>query len=118
MLIWDELEFVECLEVVPTVEEYEVSHHFCVQEDGLTLKLTVFQYDGDVYISVYKDGVEIPILDVKLLACSGVRRVNDKRGDYLEFAPAKAFGSRYDGSSAIPLGIRLSVRPSISVELF
>ena len=118
MLVWDEVEFIECLEVVPTVGEYDVSHHFLVRKDGLSLELTVFQYDGDVLISVYKDGIELPILDMKITDCSGVRRVNDKRREYLEFAPSKCFGSRYDGRSVIPFGVRLTVKPSISVKLF
>ena len=51
MLVWNEFEFIECLEVLPEKdEEYETSHVFRVQKNGLTLLLTIYQFSGDVYL--------------------------------------------------------------------
>ena len=106
-----------CLEVTPEVDEYE-THSYTVCRDDLRLELTIFQYFGDVCISLCRDGVQRPVFNMGLIDCTGVRYVNDDRGEYLEFAPARCFGSRYDRESPIPYGIRLAVKPSIAISLF
>jgi hypothetical protein len=116
--VWNQYEFIECLGVLPAVEEYETHHSFAVEKDGLKLHLSVFQYAGDVYIDLYREGIETPAFSVRLLECEGARYVSDKGGEYLEFAPAKCFGSRYDGVGPIPYGIRVAVNPHIRIELF
>ena len=119
MLKWNQYEFIECLEVVPEVEEYETSHAFRVEKHGLRLELSVFQYAGDVYIDLYHEGHGVPVFTMRLLGCEGARYVAQKNGaEYLEFAPAKSFGGRYDGESPMPYGVRVAVNPHISIELF
>jgi hypothetical protein len=118
MLAWDETEVVACLEIVPLVGECGISHAFSVARNGLRLEITVFQYDGDVAISLYRDGLELPIFDVRLLGCEGLRYVNDQRGEHLEFAPARCFGGRYDGTSPMPFGIRVAAKPQVRVTMF
>lgn len=118
MFTWDVTDFISCLEVVPEVEEYEVFHSFVVEKHGMRLLLTVYQYDGDVHFSLYQDGVDRPIFDMELIECQGARYINDKRGEYLEFAPSRCFGTRYDGEDFIPYGVRLRVKPSISIEMY
>ncbi len=117
-LVWDEADFIACLEVLPEVEEYEVSHHFRVEKDGLRLDLTIYQLDSDVYITLYRIGVERPVIHFRITGCSGTRYVNDKRGEYLEFAPAQVFGDRYSSGVPIPVGVRLSVKLGIQIQLF
>ena len=115
---WDVTDFISCLEVLPEVEEYEVSHSFVVEKHGMRLLLKVEQDAGDVYFNLYQDGVELPVFSMKLRECQGARYINDKRGEYLEFAPSKCFGTRYDGYDVIPYGVRLYVKPSISIEMY
>jgi hypothetical protein len=100
------------------VEEYDDCHTFTVERDGLRLELIVSQYDGDVYLNLYREGIETPIFSMRLIGCAGARYVRDKGGDFLEFAPAKCFGSRYDGHSPAPFGFRVSVNPHIRIEPF
>lgn len=116
--VWNEYEFIECLGVMPEVDEYSVSHTFKVERDGLRLELNVSQYDGDVYLYLYREGVGPPVFKMWLVDCEGVRYVRDKGGDFLEFAPAKSFGSRYDERSPASFGFRVSVDPHIRVEPF
>jgi hypothetical protein len=118
LLVWSETDFATCLEVLPAVEEYDVSYSYRVKRCGLRLDLTVYPYASDIYITLFREGVETPIFDMKLIECAGTRYINDERGEYLEFAPGKAlFGNRYDGF-VIPFGFRLSVKPCISIKLF
>ncbi|HEY9402311.1 MAG TPA: hypothetical protein VIQ24_06435 [Pyrinomonadaceae bacterium] len=119
MLVWNQYEFIECLGVVPEVEEYETAHYFKVTKDGLRLELSIFQYAGDVYLDMYCEGIETSIFKMRLLDCAGARYVSDRNGrEVLEFAPAKSFGSRYDGASPLPYGIRVGVTPHVMIELF
>lgn len=119
MLVWNEYDFVECLGVLPKVEDYVTSHHYAVAKDGLRLELTVFQHDGDIYIDLFREEIENSIFRMRLLDCPGTRYVKNQTGlDYLEFAAAKSFGNRYDGESVIPYGVRLTVNPHFRIEMF
>jgi hypothetical protein len=119
MLVWNQYDFIECLGVLPEVEEDEVSHSFQVVKDGLRLDLTVFQYHSDIYIDLYREGIEASVFQARLMDCPGARYVKSKNGtEYLEFAAAKSFSSRYDGESPIPMGVRLTVNPHLRIELF
>jgi hypothetical protein len=116
--VWNKYDFIECLGVLPEVDEDEDGHAFKVERDGMRLELTVFRYAGDVYLSLYREGVETPVFFMRLIWCEGARYVRDKGGDFIEFAPAKSFGSRYDGRSPAPFGFRVSVNPHIKIEPF
>jgi hypothetical protein len=118
MLAWNETDFLECLEVEPTIDEYGEGYHYTVKKDGMRLLLSVFQYSSDVRISVFRDGIERAIISLSIRECSGTKRVKDARGDYLEFAPSNVFGERFDSDFVIPVGVRLTVQPTISIELF
>jgi hypothetical protein len=119
MLVWNQYEFIECLGVLPVVGEHEISHSFEIEKDGLKLELTLYQYDGDVYVDLYREGIEVSIFSARLIDCPGARYVKYANGsEYLEFAAAKSFGSRYDDESAILMGIRLAVHPHIRIEIF
>jgi hypothetical protein len=119
MLVWNEYDFIECLGVLPEVKEYKTSHFYKVEKDGLRLELTVFQYDGDIYIDLFRDKIEHSVFRMRMIDCPGVRYVKNQSGtEYLELAATNSFGSRYDGESVIPFGVRLTVNPNIRIELF
>ena len=118
MLVWNQYEFIECLGVLPEVDKYESSHVFRVEKDGLSLLLTVFDYAGDVYVNLFREGVETPVFSMRLLDCKGARYVRDKRGDFIEFAPANSFFGRHDGEASFPFGFRVTVNPHIRIEPF
>src|SRR5262249_12623483 len=117
--IWNETDFIECLCVIQTVEEYGIAHHFVISRNGLRLLLSVYQYAAEVRISLYREESNQPLLTVNLIDSPGARLVRNRNGqDYIEFAAAKIFGGRYDGESMIPIGIRLSVEPDFNIQLF
>src|SRR5438874_12602188 len=90
MFVWDETDFVACLEAIPEVEEYGVSHRFLVAKDGLRLELTVFRYAGDVFISLYRDEIARPIVDLRLTNCSGAAYDRGQVGEHHDFAAGRA----------------------------
>jgi hypothetical protein len=117
-LVWNETDFLGYLEVEPSIGEYEEEYRYVVSQLPLRLELSVFHYAGDIYISLFCTPHERAIVDVVIRRCPGARVVSDKRGNFIEFAAANCFMSRYDGESAIPYGVRLFVKPHIRVELF
>jgi hypothetical protein len=81
--------------------------------------MSVYQYDAEVRISLYREESKQPLFTVGLKESPGARLVHNRKGpDYIEFAAARIFGSRYDGESVIPMGIRLSVDPDFNIQLF
>jgi hypothetical protein len=118
MLRWDRTDVLCCLGVEPVVEEYGISYGYTVAKDGLRLELTIFDDAGDVYITVYRDGIVVPVVDARIVGCDAMRWVHDQRGNYLEFAAGRLFGGRYDGDAPIPYGARLSIDPSINLQFF
>jgi len=118
VLVWNPYEFIECLGVLPETDEDETYHSFEVKKDGLRLHLSVFQYACDIYVDLYREGIDAPAFSAKLLECEGARYISDRDGERLEFAPAKSFVNRYDGESLISYGVRVAVNPHIKVELF
>jgi hypothetical protein len=117
-LRWNETDFLACLAVEPTIDEYETGYHYTVIKHGLRLELSVFPFSSDICITVHREDVERPVIDFTITNCSGTRYVNDSRGEFLEFAPSQVFGNRFDKDFVIPVGVRLSVKPSICIEVF
>lgn len=116
MLNWDETDVLSALEVVPEEGEHGIYHQYTVSKGGLILKLTVCQYDGDVFFELFQDGLETSIFKMNLFDCDGVKRQIDEFGEYLQFAPAQCFRGRYDGELSVPYGVRLSIHPHISIK--
>ena len=114
---WDETDLIEYLGVIPTIDEDLEGRHFAVVRNGLRLHLSIYDYNGEVGLSLSREGAERPLFGMLVRGCPGVRLVrNRERPDYLEFdAPS---GDGYDGEPVSGMGMRLAVDPDISVELF
>jgi hypothetical protein len=117
-LVWEPLDFLSALGVVPEVGEYGTSHKYVVSQPPIRLEITVWQYDGDVQLHLHVAPFEHPVVRYSMLGCPGVRVIDDKRGQFLEFAATNTFTGRYDGYSVIPYGLRVWVRPQVCLEPF
>jgi hypothetical protein len=116
---WNETDFIECLSIIPEVEEDGIAHHFVLYRKGLRLVLSIYTYDSEVWISLYREESQQSLFTVSLKDSSGARLVRNQNGqDYLEFAAGDVFGGRYDREPVIPMGIRLSVDPDFKIEFF
>lgn len=116
MLVWDETDILTVLEVEPEVEEHGIRHFFNVTKNNITLNLTIYQYDGDIRIELLNDKNKLFYMEV--IDCPAIKRTFEKGNEWLDIAPAKCFGSRYDGESTIPYGVRISIKPNIKVQLY
>jgi hypothetical protein len=118
MLKWNEYEFIECLGVLPEVGQDELSHLFRVAKDDLRLELIVFQYDSDVRIEIYKQGLDAPIFQTQIMSCPNAKYVSEKNErEYLELAELCGYTGFGEDQSPVPMVIRVMVNPQIKVEL-
>lgn len=124
-LKWNVYDFVECLGVLPEIDDYETGHHFTIEKDDLNLVLSIWQYDGLFQISLYQSKIEIPIISFYLAVRDEVKYINDKRGSYLTFQncsvvasdyPLAANGKFQDGNSNNFLTMELTIEPHINIR--
>lgn len=94
-LKWDETEFIECLETLPTVEEYSVSHVFEIKKDGLVLQLTVWQYESVVQFVIFREQVEVAVIQMILFVRGEVRYIKELNSEHLEFRHCIPAASRF-----------------------
>jgi hypothetical protein len=117
-LSWDETEILDFLGAVPEVEEYAVSYHYTLLQNPHRLELTIWPMASDIYVSLYYEGSEQPLVDLRLLKCAGVRVVRDKHGSFAEFGAGNIFSGRNDRLSPMPYGFRLRVLPHFRIQPF
>ena len=115
MLDWDETDVLTVLEVIPEVETDGIWHYYTVSKDGMELRVTIYQYDGDVRFELYRDGIEKSIFSMQIFDCGGIVRKDDSTGEYLEFAPSKCSNRQDSGEPPFKYGVRLYVNPSINL---
>jgi len=118
VLVWDETDLLTCLEVEPEVEADGIWHKYSVKRNDITLNIHIYQYDGDVHFELKQDTIELPLFEMKLIDCPGIKYNKVKSSEYLEFSHAKSFGSRHDGESGVKYGVRVNINPSIQISLF
>jgi hypothetical protein len=125
-LDWDEQEVLEYLVVLPEVEEYETSHRYTLGADGLSLRVTIWQWESAVQLTLSRDGTAEEITNFALIVRDRIRYRNEKWGEYLEFkdcvlSPDRFFhiyvGDVFDrGLFSKGLLVKLFVRPTIRIE--
>jgi hypothetical protein len=80
---YDESDFILALGVVPKdgAEGHGIERVFECSHDGLRLLVSVFQYDGDVAVSVFRDGKDQPVVTRWARRFAEARCIRDPRGD-------------------------------------
>jgi hypothetical protein len=117
MLKWDPFDLLNCLKVEPHTDKDGVEHSYSVAHNGLRLLITVFQYDGDVYFSLYRDGESsTSILDLKICQCPAIQYGETKHDEWLDFLPGRLPDAPHDKAAAIARGVRVKIYPDIRLE--
>ncbi len=70
MFKWSESDLTEFFGVVATFHEDAHSHSFEVSRDGLRLLVTLFDLEGAVYVSIFRDGLSEPLFTVRRELCT------------------------------------------------
>lgn len=118
MLNWDETDVLTVLEVLPETEQDGIYHKYVSEKDGVRLTIIIYPYDGDVKFELKNISTDADLFSMQLIDCECVLRRKEESMEYLEFAPSKCFGSRYDGQETVPYGVRVAVNPGISLSLY
>lgn len=66
MFKWSETDLTEFFGVVATFHDDTDSHEFEVNRDGLRLLVTLFNLEGAVYVSIFRDGLPKPLFTVRM----------------------------------------------------
>ena len=116
---WDEYELTEFFGVLPEKDEDELYLSFRVEKDGLGLHVTFFHYDFDLYLDVFREGVDEPVLKAKIMSSGGAKYVAQENGyECLEIGASDKYIEYYGKEWVATTAVRLRVSPYISVELF
>jgi hypothetical protein len=119
MLKWDPTDLLICLKVEPHRDRDGVEHSYVVEKDGLRLLISVFQFDGDVYFSLFRDTQDAKsLIDLKINQCPAIELVERNGDEWLDFLPGRRPDTPYDKAIAIDRGIRVRIYPDIRLELF
>lgn len=126
-LKWNEYEIIECLGVLPTVDDYNTGHHFKLEKNGLFLKMSIWQYESLIAASLYQSGKENPFITFWFVVRDEIRYINDKRGSFLRFGnflivENRAYyieqGDVFEESKfPMKLNLELTVEPEISFRI-
>ena len=127
-LQWDELDFIECLDVIPEVEDYQVSHSFKVIQERLTLALKVWQYESVVHFALYDSETGRLVTEFALFVRGSVSHEKSQRAEYLMLRDCIVAPSRFYyinvgdvfNVDRWPFGLTVSIfiKPQISVRFF
>jgi hypothetical protein len=121
-LQWDETDFIECLEVVPEVEEYKTSYVFAVLRNDLRMLLTVRPHESAIQVTLCQEGSGRSLMDFALFVRGKTRYIHE----YLELADCVVgpntswyleVGDPFD-PARFPAGltVEIGIKPFISVR--
>ena len=129
-LDWDEYAFIECLEVLPEVEQH-VRQTFTVVQPDVTLILTVWHLESVVAIDVTHTASDSPLISFVLIVRGSARYLKGPTSECLEFVDVAIVPSRfsyreyeqkrvdlYDPKQMPGLDtLRVFVKPNIRIEI-
>jgi hypothetical protein len=117
MIEWNKYELTEFFGVLPEEDEDQTYLSFSVEKDGIRLNTTFFHYIGDVYVDVFRGGINEPIFRTIIDNSAEAKYINQPNGyKCLEIA-ASVEDVIIGKERNIPMIIRLKVNPNIGVEL-
>ncbi len=118
LLRWNEIDFLDYLEVEPNVLDEVVSHRYSVERMGLKLLLTLWQLESMVQVTLFRDNSpENRILSFAAGVRGSAKCIDDQRGRYLEFSDCIIVPSRSWYRHADNLFDRQRISASVTIEI-
>jgi hypothetical protein len=118
MLKWSETDLTEFFGVVATFHDDTHSYSFEVSRDGLRLLVTLFDLEGAVYVSIFRDGLAKPLFTVQRELCTHAHVT--KAASFRRCFEAGAPKHPVTDMGVPPLlarGVRVYTEPQFQVEL-
>lgn len=124
-LEWNEADVVGFLEVLPEVEEYEVSHTFLFNSDAVILKLQFWQLESVIQISLLNPDNSV-LTEYALFIHGGVKWIKGAE-EYLLikhcYLAPRRFSYMLDkaliknNDQGRVLNVKINIKPSINITL-
>lgn len=118
MFKWSEPDLTAFFGVVPTFHDDAHSHSFELQRDGLRLLITLFDFEGAVYVSIMRDGLPEPLFTVRRELCTHAHVTDGQH--FRRCFEAGAPKHPVTDMGIPPLlarGVRVYIEPQFQVEL-
>jgi len=94
-LKWKDDEVVECLGVLPEIEEFFSSHSFSRVFGLIRLELTVWENESLVAVSIFEDQGTDPFLDLCFIVRDRVEFVSETESTSIRFHDSVVVTSRF-----------------------
>jgi hypothetical protein len=111
-----EHELTDFFNVVAELNEDAGSYSFSILRDGLRLDISLYQYTGEVYVDVYRDGVSDPVIRCQNQGCTHSRTIVRGSDRWLEIGRPEHPVSEMGIEPVLVWGVRVRVDPHISME--
>jgi hypothetical protein len=118
MLKWSEPDLTEFFGVVASFHDDAHSHEFEVSRDGLRLLVTLFDLEGAVYVSIFRDGLAKPLFTVQRELCTHAH-ITETAGfrRCFEAGTTKLPVTEMGIPPVLARGVRVYTEPQFQVEL-
>ena len=117
MIRWQQTEVEEFFGVEAAYHDGPHSYEFEVSRDGVRLLVTLFDLDGAVYASIYRDGLPEPLITLVRESCTHALVVSDTRGRRcLVVGSPEAPVTEMGMPPLLVRGIRIFLEPQLQLE--
>ncbi len=118
MFKWSKSDLTEFFGVVATCRDDAHSHSFEVGCDGLRLLVTLFDLEGAVYVSIFRDGLSEPLFTVRREFCTHAHvTVGPTFRRCFEAGAPKHPATDMGIPPILVRGVRVYIEPQFQVEL-
>ncbi len=127
ILQWDPTDFIECLEVLPEVEEHETSYIYRINKNNKSLLLTVWPLESVIGITLYTGDFAEEIFTFYAVVTQPAIYKKEKNSEYLilrqtAISPGPFYFNHLERDPFDPefkawIDIKIQVTPEIQVKL-
>ena len=118
MLRWTESNLSEFFGVAASFDDAPHSHGFELSRDGLRLLVTIFDLEGTVYVSIFRDGLSEPLFTVRRELCTHAHITDGSHFRRCFEAGAPKHPVTNMGIPPVLVrGVRVFIEPQFQVEL-
>lgn len=118
MLKWDETELIDFFSSLCEFEETSHSHTFSHEKNGLRVVVTLFEFEGTVYSSIFRENSDESLITIRRDLCSHVQVTMDVAFKRCFEAGSPEYPVTNMGiAPKLSRGVRIYLEPDIKIVL-
>jgi hypothetical protein len=114
---WNPTDVLAYLEVLPEERIEPHVHTYRLTRGPLRLELSIAYYEGSIEFALFHEADDVAIFELILHYCEGIRYINDKRGEYLEFGPGNVSSDVGPELKHWPYSTRLYAKHRLAIRI-